>query len=109
MITLQPTRARLRRSWSYCRAGAWGDVFFMAAILHLMSSKDKYIYLSMKKTPFFPAWRARLAPLKAAIQNARSQPLPYLQGLFGPWVSKEALVPPGYAAPAAVAVSSPWS
>ncbi len=48
----------------------------------------------MKKTPFFPAWRARLAPLKAAIQNARSQPLPYLQGLFGPWVSKEALVPP---------------
>ena len=59
-----------------------------------MSSKDKYIYLSMKKTPFFPAWRARLAPLKAAIQNARSQPLPYLQGLFGPWVSKEALVPP---------------
>ncbi len=27
-----------------------------------------------------------MAPLKAAIQNARSQPLPYLQGLFGPWV-----------------------
>jgi Transposase DDE domain len=48
----------------------------------------------MIKTPFFPAWRARLAPLKAAVQNTSSQPLPFLQGLFGPWVPKEALAPP---------------
>jgi hypothetical protein len=47
----------------------------------------------MRETPFFPAWRARLAPLQAAVQNARAQPLPHLQGLFGPWIPKEALAP----------------
>ncbi|HZM04752.1 MAG TPA: IS4 family transposase [Candidatus Saccharimonadales bacterium] len=45
----------------------------------------------MGKTPFFPAWRARLAPLQAAVQAVRSQPLPHLQGLFGPWIPQEAL------------------
>lgn len=44
-------------------------------------------------TPFFPAWRARLAPLKAAVQGARSQPLPHLHRLFGPWIAQEALAP----------------
>lgn len=42
-------------------------------------------------TPFFPAWRARLAPLKAAVQRARSQPLPHLHHLFGPWIPQQAL------------------
>ncbi len=44
------------------------------------------------KTPFFPAWRACLGPLKATVADLRSKPLPYLQGLFGSWVPKEALV-----------------
>lgn len=48
----------------------------------------------MNKTPFFPAWRARLAPLKSAAQNACSQPRLHLQGLFGPWIPPEALAPP---------------
>src|SRR5580692_10888306 len=42
-------------------------------------------------TPFFPAWRARLAPLKATLQELRSQPLPYLHHLFASWVSEPAL------------------
>jgi len=42
-------------------------------------------------TPFFPAWRARLAPLKATLRTARAQPLPYLHGLFGDWVPEPAL------------------
>jgi hypothetical protein len=47
----------------------------------------------MRETPFFPAWRARLAPLKAAVQTAHAQSLPQLQGLFGPWIPQEALAP----------------
>lgn len=43
------------------------------------------------RTPFFPAWRARLAPLKPAVQKTRSEPWPHLQGLFGSWVPKDAL------------------
>ena len=42
-------------------------------------------------TPFFPAWRARLAPLKAACQDLRSQPLPCLHSLFASWVPEHAL------------------
>lgn len=45
----------------------------------------------MSETPFFPAWRARLAPLKVVVQNTRAQTLPSLQGLFGPWIPKAAL------------------
>jgi hypothetical protein len=42
-------------------------------------------------TPFFPAWRARLAPLKATLQDLRAQPLPYLHHLFASWVPAPAL------------------
>jgi hypothetical protein len=45
------------------------------------------------RTPFFPAWRARLAPLKAVVQKTRSQPLPNLYGLFGPWIPEQTLAP----------------
>ena len=49
----------------------------------------------MKKTPFFPAWRARLAPLKAAIQNARSQPAALSPGTLRPLgLQGRLLVPP---------------
>ena len=42
-------------------------------------------------TPFFPAWRARLAPLKATARHLRAQPLPQLHGLFGSWIPEAAL------------------
>ena len=42
-------------------------------------------------TPFFPAWRARLGPLKSTFHQLRSQPLLHLQALFGSWIPKEAL------------------
>ena len=42
-------------------------------------------------TPFFPAWRACLGPLKTTVENLHSKPLPYLQGLFGSWIPKETL------------------
>jgi hypothetical protein len=49
-------------------------------------------------TPFFPAWRPRLAPLKAAVQTVARKPLPYLQGLFGGWVPPSALEPQAHGA-----------
>lgn len=42
-------------------------------------------------TPFFPAWRARLGPLKATVQEFQAKPLPYLQGFFGSWIPAPAL------------------
>jgi len=42
-------------------------------------------------TPFFPAWRPRLGPLKAAVQDLSSRPLPYLRDLFGCWIPEQAL------------------
>jgi len=45
----------------------------------------------MPHTPFFPAWRARLAPLKATVRDLASKPLPYLQNLFGSWIPQSAL------------------
>ena len=45
----------------------------------------------MGKTPFFPAWRSRLAPLKAAVQGAQSLALPHLHHLLGPWIPQGAL------------------
>ena len=73
--------------------GPWGAMFFSWRFIFTFDVKqsDKYIYLSMKKTPLssrpgaLSAWPRSKPPSK----NARSQPLPYLQGLFGPWVSKE--------------------
>jgi len=46
---------------------------------------------STASTPFFPAWRARLGPLKATVQNVRAKPLPYLRDLFGSWIPDVAL------------------
>ena len=43
------------------------------------------------QTPFFPAWRPRLGPLKATLQDLRSRPLPFLRDLFGSWVPDQAL------------------
>ncbi len=57
-----------------------------------MSNCVQYLYWTMHTpTPFFPAWRARLAPLKAAVRELRSQPLPYLHNLFAGWVPEPAL------------------
>lgn len=42
-------------------------------------------------TPFFPAWRPRLAPLKATLKTLRAKPLPQLQALFGSWIDPSAL------------------
>lgn len=42
-------------------------------------------------TPFFPAWRPRLAPLKATLQILKAKPLPHLQALFGSWIDPTAL------------------
>jgi len=36
------------------------------------------------RTPFFPVWRARLAPLGRRVQHLRQQSLPHLDLLFGP-------------------------
>lgn len=43
------------------------------------------------QTPFFPAWRARLAPLKSAVQKLKALPLPSLHTFFGSWIPNEAL------------------
>jgi Transposase DDE domain len=37
----------------------------------------------MATTPFFPAWRAQLGPLKHRVQHLRQQSLPHLDLLFG--------------------------
>lgn len=42
-------------------------------------------------TPFFPAWRPRLAPLKAAVQTVRAQALPHWHGFFAAALPPEAL------------------
>src|SRR5688572_2215696 len=42
-------------------------------------------------TPFFPAWRPRLSPLKPVLQKVRSQPLPALQHLFASALPPEVL------------------
>jgi hypothetical protein len=42
-------------------------------------------------TPFFPAWRPRLAPLKAVVHTLRAQALPHLQGFFDAALPPEAL------------------
>jgi Transposase DDE domain len=49
---------------------------------------DKYIYLSMH-TPFFSAWRARLAPMGRRVLRLRQQSLPQLELLFS------SFLPPG--------------
>src|SRR5258708_2013430 len=36
------------------------------------------------RTPFFPVWRARLAPLGRRVQHLRQQSLPHLDLRFGP-------------------------
>jgi len=42
-------------------------------------------------TPFFPAWRLRLGPLKPILQKVRSQPLPAIQHLFASALPAELL------------------
>jgi len=42
-------------------------------------------------TPFFPAWRPRLNPLKPVLQKVRSQPLPAIQQLFASALPPELL------------------
>jgi hypothetical protein len=42
-------------------------------------------------TPFFPAWRARLGPLKSTFHQLRSRPLLHLHGLFGSWIPQDTL------------------
>ncbi len=44
---------------------------------------DKYIYLSMPHTPFFPAWRPRLAPMGQRARQLKRQSLLHLDSLFG--------------------------
>jgi hypothetical protein len=44
------------------------------------------------KTPFFPAWRPRLNPLKPALQKVRAQPLPAVQNLFASALPPELLL-----------------
>jgi hypothetical protein len=44
-------------------------------------------------TPFFPAWRPRLNPLKPVLQKVRSQPLPAVQNLFACALPQELLLP----------------
>src|SRR5678816_2002474 len=44
-------------------------------------------------TPFFPAWRPRLNPLKPVLQKVRAQPLPAIQSLFASALPSELLVP----------------
>lgn len=57
-----------------------------------MKSKAKTISRpNLSQTPFFPAWRPRLAPLKATLQDLRSRPLPSLHDLFGSWIPPQAL------------------
>jgi hypothetical protein len=50
------------------------------------------------QTPFFPAWRARLSPLKAVLQKARSEPLPSPHHLFASALPENALWPSGHGA-----------
>src|SRR6059036_3086092 len=53
-------------------------------------SIERYIYRSMPQTPFFPPWRARLAPMGArtaqAFQSVRACTLNQLEDRFGPWL-----------------------
>ena len=43
------------------------------------------------QTPFFPAWRLRLNPLKPVLQKVRSQPLPAIEQLFTSALPPESL------------------
>jgi Transposase DDE domain len=43
------------------------------------------------RTPFFPVWRARLAPLGRRVQQLRQHSLVHLDELFGPWLPPELL------------------
>jgi hypothetical protein len=52
------------------------------------------------KTPFFPAFRARLSALGARVQRLRQHSLLELDLLFGPWL------PPGLLAQAAAGTNS---
>lgn len=47
-------------------------------------------------TPFFPAWRPRLNPLKPAVQKVRAQPLPSIQKLFAAALPRELLQQQGH-------------
>lgn len=40
----------------------------------------------MPTTPFFPAWRARLAPMGPRVRQLRQQSLPHLELLFNPFL-----------------------
>lgn len=51
-------------------------------------------------TPFFPAWRARLAAFGQQARHLRQQPLPQVEKLLGP------LLPPGLLAPSAHGTNS---
>ena len=42
------------------------------------------VYILYMTTPFFPAWRAQLGPLKRHVQHLRQQSLSHLDLLFGP-------------------------
>ena len=91
-------------------AGAWGDVFLpWRIILHLMSS-ERQVYIlvhekdSLSSRPGAPASPRSKPPSK----NARSQPLPYLQGPLRPLGLQGGPGPAASnAAPAAVAVVFP--
>jgi len=52
------------------------------------ASIEQYIYCSMRNppTPFFPAWRHRLAPLGRRVQQLRAATLTQLEQQFGPAV-----------------------
>jgi hypothetical protein len=45
----------------------------------------------MRATPFFPAWRARLAPMGQRVRELRQQSLMHLDRLFGAWLPADLL------------------
>src|SRR6267378_1317428 len=88
-----PARRRRNRAYWAC---LWSrSVLFGSAMDKSVAlvSIGRYIYRSMHHTPFFPAWRPRLAPLGSrttrAFGHVRSYTLCQLETCLGPWVPSD--------------------
>src|SRR5882762_7988826 len=83
---------RRRRNWAYWSSHWAKGVFFAVAMHKSLAdvSIRRYLYRPMPTTPFFPDWRASLAPLGShtalAFAQVRSYTLCQLETCLGPWL-----------------------
>src|SRR5262245_2694261 len=78
-----PAKPPQRRWYSCWRQSSRAALFLLMTNFKLVVKHRQVYILVMTTTPFFPLWRARLAPMGQRVQRLRRQSLMHLDLLFG--------------------------